>query len=390
MKRIMILGASNFQLPAIQKAKEMGLIVGVVDMNPSAIGVSYADEFFCVSTIDEDGVLDATRKFKADGIITLCTDMPMRALAYTCEKLGLNGLSYESAVKSTDKHRMITAFEQAGVEHPQYIVLRKGNKLDDNSVQYPVVSKPIDNSGSRGIMLVNNNEELKKAISYSSKNGRNGDIIIEEYMQGPEVSVELMIIDGMPHVLQITDKLTSGAPHFVEIGHSEPSKLPEDWKEEIKDLACRAAKAVEIKNGAGHAEIIYTKDGPKMVEIGARMGGGCIATHLVPLSTGIDMTKATIDVALGKIPNIEKNICKASAIRFLLPTEGIVKSIDGVDLARNIPGVKEIYIDCTVGQKLSELENGTSRIGHIIAQADTPEIALNICEKAISLIHIEL
>jgi biotin carboxylase len=169
-KKILILGASDFQLPAIIKAKEMGLVVGVVDMNPEAIGVPYADKFYCVSTIDKDGVLNAAKDFKADGIVTLCTDMPMRALAYACETLGLPGLDYVSAVRSTDKAEMIKAFEVADVEHPGYTVIRKTdiNDLSRIGLDYPLITKPTDNSGSRGIMLVESQDELKDAICHYS------------------------------------------------------------------------------------------------------------------------------------------------------------------------------------------------------------------------------
>jgi len=389
-KKVLVLGASDFQLPAIIKAKEMGLQVAVVDINSNAVGVQYADMFFPVSTIDEKGVLEAARSFSADGIITLCTDMPMRALAFTCEALNLPGLDYQSSICSTDKYKMIKAFEKANVDHPQYIVLRKGDCIDKviYHLKYPVISKPIDNSGSRGIMLIHNADELKRAVEYSSNNGRNGDVIIEEYMQGPEVSVELMVIDGNPNVLQITDKYTSGNPHFVEIGHSQPSRHSDKLKKQIADLACRAAIAVGIRNGAGHAEIIITKEGPKMVEIGARMGGGCITTHLVPLSTGIDMTRATIEVALGKSPDIEAKYSRGAAILFILPKPGTVKMINGVNKAKAVPGITEVSVDCRIGQHLGELESGASRIGYVIATGATAEEAMSTCKVAHSLIDV--
>ncbi len=392
MRRILIVGASDFQLPAIIKAKEMGLYVGVADFNPKAIGVPYADKFYNVSTIDAEGICQAAKDFDADGIVTLCTDMPMRAIAYACEKLGLKGLDVKSAIRATDKGIMIEAFAKNGVSHPAYQVLPAGNfeKFNKSAFVFPLITKPTDNSGSRGIMKVNSIEELKDALSYSSNDGRSGDVIVEEFMHGPEVSVELMVIKGTPHVLQVTDKLTTGAPHFVEIGHSQPSKLNESDLIKIHDLAKRAALAVGIVDGAGHAEIILTNEGPKLVEIGARMGGGCITTHLVPLSTGIDMTKATIQVALGETPNIESAYDQGAAIRFIIPPKGKIVSISGKDAAETIPGIKLVEIQCEVGQILEELENGTKRIGYVIAQAETADEAVNICNKALSLIQIEV
>ena len=143
-----------------------------------------------------------------------------------------------------------------------------------------------------------------------------------------------MVIDGEPHVLQITDKLTTGAPHFVEMGHSQPTRQCAENQKQIRDLAIRACKAVGINIGPAHVEMILTKDGPKMVELGARMGGDCITTHLVPLSTGIDMVGATIDAACGKKPDITKKINKGSAIRYFNTTAGYLRSIEGIEEAK--------------------------------------------------------
>lgn len=149
MKKLFVIGASDFQLPAIVEAEQMGLHVGVADYNPKAVGIQYADEFFNVSTIDEKGILDAAKKFEADGIITLCTDMPMRALAVACEGLKLPGIDLKTAVTSTDKGEMIKAFERNDIEHPAYLVMHKGEKASNylKKLSFPVITKPTDNSG---------------------------------------------------------------------------------------------------------------------------------------------------------------------------------------------------------------------------------------------------
>ncbi len=392
MKKILIIGASILQLPAIKKAKEMGFYVGVVDYNPNAVGVSFADEFFCVSTIDIQGVVKVAEDFRPDGIMTLATDMPMRSIAAACEKLGLSGISTDTALKSTDKGEMIKCFESHGVEHPWFYILSDVEGISNirAKITYPCISKPVDNSGSRGVMLVNNEKELENAIAYSAKNGRGGGVIIEEYMVGPEVSVEVIAQDGVPYVIQITDKLTTGAPHFVEMGHSQPSRLGDADLDKIRDLACRAVLAVGIKNGPAHVEIILTKDGPKMVELGARMGGDCITTHLVPLSTGIDMIEATIRIACGEKPDLVSKFNKGSAIRFLDASNGTISAIEGIKNAENIDGVYEISFTKGVGDVVGEIGSSTDRVGFVIAQSDTAGSAVKICEQALSEILVQL
>lgn len=392
MKRIFIIGASVLQLPAILKAKEMGLYVGVADYNPNAVAIPYADEFYNISTIDEKGICESAKEFKADGIMTLATDMPMRSVAYTCEKLGLTGISYDTAIRATDKGEMIKTFEKANVEHPWYYILNTLDQVEEiiDKVTYPCISKPVDNAGSKGVVLIESREELYKSIIYSSANGRKGGVIVEEYLEGNEVSVEIMVVRGKVHVLQVTDKLTTGAPHFVEMGHNQPSRLVAKDVNAIKDLAIRAVHAIGINNGPAHVEIMLTSDGPKMIELGARMGGDCITTHLVPISTGVDMVKAAIDMALGKEPDICITKNHGSAIRFLKTEKGVIKSIEGIDLAEHADGVKEITFTKNIGDEMESIDSSGDRMGYVIAEGENADAAIENCEKAISLLRISV
>ena len=392
MKKLLIIGASVLQLPAIKRAKELGYYVGVIDYNPNAIGIPYADEYFNVSTIDIEGVAAAAAEFCPDGIMTLATDMPMRAIAVACERLGLPGISFDTAVKSTDKGEMIKAFDENKVEHPWYFILSDPAQIEEiiDKVTFPCISKPTDNSGSRGVMLIHSKEELTEAIAYSSENGRSGGVIVEEYLRGQEVSVEIITIDGEPYVLNVTDKLTTGAPHFVEMGHTQPSRIEADSLEKIRDLARRAVKAVGIKNGPAHVEIMLTPNGPKMIELGARMGGDCITTHLLPLSTGIDMIEATMRIACGQAPDIERKFNKGSAIRYFSVPNGEIQAIDGYDEAMKIPGVVEISFTKQVGEMACDIGSSVDRVGFVIAQGETADDAALICEKALNTVSISV
>lgn len=267
MKRLLIIGASILQLPAIKKAKELGHYVAVADFNPNAVGIPYADEFFNASTIDIEAICKVAEEFKPDGIMTLATDMPMRSIAAATSRLGLPGISMDTAIKSTDKGEMIKAFKEQGVESPWFYIIDNVTVLNAllPHLSYPCILKPTDNAGSRGVLLVNSAEELIEAYQYSVRQSRGGLVILEEYMTGPEVSVEVMVVDGEPHVLQVTDKLTTGAPYFVEMGHNQPSMLPTDDVEKIKDLACRAVKSVGINCGPSHVEIKLTPTGHKKI-----------------------------------------------------------------------------------------------------------------------------
>lgn len=389
----MIVGASVLQLPAILKAKEMGLYVGVADFNPQAVGIQYADEFFNASTMDEDAVLRAAEEFRPDGIMTLATDMPMRGVSKASDKLHLHSISYETSFKATDKYEMIKAFKKFGVPSPWYFDVDSYEDLKalEGKVTFPCIIKPTDNAGSHGVAKVYDFEELLANYEYSHSCSRHGKVIVEEYLDGPEVSVEVMVVKGKVNILQITDKITTGAPHFVEMGHTQPSRLPEDTQRQIREVAEAACKSLGLDKGPAHVEMKVTSArGPVMIELGARMGGDNITTHLVPLSTGIDMVKATINVALGEEPDIEPTLHCGSAIRYFVVPFGTILSINGVEEAEKMKGVKQITFTKSVGEESTPIECSNDRIGFVIAQGATADEATKKCEEAIKRIQITI
>lgn len=388
MKRILIVGASILQLPAIKKAKEMGLCVAVADYNPMSIGIPFADKYYNASTIDMDAICKAAEDFRPDGIMTLATDMPMRSVAAATSMLGLPGISIATAIKATDKGEMIKAFKQHNVPSPWYYIVNSLEELAKCDLLYPCVIKPTDNAGSRGVYLANNEQELIDHFAYSQHESRSGQVIIEEYLTGNEVSVEILVVGGKINILAITDKLTTGAPHFVEMGHSQPSRLPASTIDEIENIAIQAVKAVGIETGPAHVEMMVTSQGVKMIELGARMGGDCITTSLVPLSTGVDMIRATIDLSLGIVPDMSVKFQKGSAIRYFKTSTGILQSITGIDKAKKINGVQDVVFTKSIGERISNINSSIDRIGYVIAQAHDAEHAIRACSDAMREITI--
>lgn len=392
MKRLMIVGASVLQLPAILKAKEMELQVAVVDFNPQAIGIPYADKYYNASTMDENAVLTAAEDYQPDGIMTLATDMPMRGVAKASDKLHLHSINYTTAVKATDKYDMIKAFKEHNVPSPWFFVVDTMEELKEHETDmtFPCIIKPTDNAGSHGVAKVYSFQELLDNYEYAHSCSRHGKVIVEEYLDGPEVSVEVMVVNGVVNILQITDKITTEAPHFVEMGHTQPSRLPAAAKEAISNVAVAACSAIGIDKGPAHVEMKVTKRGPVMIELGARMGGDNITTHLVPLSTGIDMVGSTIKVALGEKPDITPTLHCGSAIRYFEVPFGTIKSIDNVEEASKIPGVKQITFTKEVGDESTPIHCSNDRIGFVIAQGATAEDAVAACEEAMKQVQIKI
>lgn len=395
-KKIMILGASILQLPAIEKAVEMGLKVIAIDMNPDAVGMKIQGVVSeVVSTIDIPAVMEIAKKYQIDGVMTLASDMPMRTVAAVSKELNLVGITEDTALKATNKARMRQVLKEAGVPIPRFFKVsdKYEYNIAINKFSMPVIVKPADNSGSRGIYKItdlSDEKQIDEAYNYSKQYSRNGDIVVEEYMSGPEVSVETLTIDGECHVIQITDKITTGAPHFVEMGHTQPTRLPDNISVKIAEVAKAANKAVGITNGPSHTEIIVTSEGPKIVELGARLGGDCITTHLVPLSTGVDMVECCIRIALGEKPDIISRFSRGSAIRYFESNVGRILAIDGLEDARKIPGVQQVSIVHQIDEMACPVESSGDRIGFVIASAETADDAIETCYQALSKIQIKV
>lgn len=393
-KKLMILGASILQLPAIEKAKEMGLDVLVVDMNPDAVGFNVPGiEKEIISTIDIQAVISAAKRHRIDGIMTLATDMPMRTVAAVAKEMNLIGIDEETALKATNKAEMRKALQLNNVPIPKFYVVSNKDEYKEVVKQFniPFIVKPADSSGSRGIFEVkdiHNDDLIIEAYDYCHPFSKVGDVVVEEYMEGPEVSVETLTVNGECHVIQITDKLTTGAPHYVEMGHSQPTMLSNEIAEQISKVAKAANKAIGIKNGPSHTEIIVTKEGPKIVELGARLGGDNITTHLVPLSTGVNMVECCIKIALGEIPDIKKKWNKGSAIRYFEQHAGVIDSIEGIDKAEEIDGVHQISIVHGVGEKVTEINSSGERMGFVIAQDVDVDAAIKDCLAALTKINV--
>ena len=399
MKKIMILGAGILQLPAIKKAKEMGLQVIAVDMDAEAVGFKEKD-VVCevISTIDTEKILNAAKRYGIDGIMTLASDMPIRSVAIVAKEMGLVGISEQTALKATNKAFMRQCLKEHGVPVPEFFCVNTREEFSKAIEHFKLINincivKPADNSGSRGVDMLSDLsdvEALGKAFAYSKSYSRSGGILVEEYMEGPEVSVETLSIDGECHIIQITDKITTNAPYFVEMGHSEPSALPDEIKQKVIQITKSAVKAIGIENGPSHTELKITAEGPKIVELGARLGGDNITTHLVPLSTGVNMVECCIRIAIGDKADIEKKFDKGAAIRYLKADIGEIKEIKGINDAETMKGIQQVSIVKGVGNLSTEIKSSVDRIGFVIAQDITADKAVYDCITAIKKIDIRV
>lgn len=390
METVMILGAGPLQVPALQKAKALGLRVIACDYDPHAVGLPLADIPLLVSTIDKEAVLEQARRYRPDYVITSTSDMPVRTAAYVCEQLGLpTDISYADAVCATDKGAMRRRLAAHGVPIPRFYACDSYEAFRAAVAQFSdvCVVKPADNAASRGVELLDagaDEDAMRRQYAYSKGYSRGGTVMVEEYMTGPEVSVESLIVDGKVDILAITDKIVTPLPFFVELGHTEQSRLPEAVKAQIRTVTEQAIHAIGIRQGCSHAELKITPEGPKIVEIAARLGGDQITSRLVPLATGVDMVDNSILLALHRPVDNTRRWDRGSAIRFFqTEREGTLRQIRQAADVAGMPGVEEVAFYVKPGDTVGPLRSSNDRLGHVITSGATAQQAADYADAAL-------
>lgn len=395
MKKIMVLAAGLLQIDVIEKAKSMGYYVLAVDGNPKAPGFNVADKAICADIVNEETMLKIARDEHVDGVIHPCSEVSMAVMGRINDELGLSGISREQAICATNKHLMRKAFEKGNAPSPKSILAQDAedawSRLQ-NEFDTDAILKPSRNSGSRGIAKVSRNMDkgdFIRAYDEALSESRDHSVLIEQFIEGPEFSIEMIVWQGEIHVLTVTDKKTTGAPHFVELGHNQPSCFSDTDVETLKAAAVAGVRALGVNNCACHAEAKLMNGKAYLMEVGARLGGDFISTELTHLSTGIDMVAAAIDVALGVEPDLSaKEEPKGVCIRYFCPKPGKLVSISNTEVLNN-PHVYLWEIYPKEGDVIPAVTSSLCRSGHVIVTEKTPQMAIELAERLIESVKFE-
>lgn len=342
MKTLAVIGASYLQRPLVEKAKEVGLYTICFAWAEGAVCKDLVDEFYPISIVDKEEILKVCQEKQIDGICTIASDVAAPTVAYVAEMMGLVGNTHQASITANNKYAMRQAFMNASVPCPQFLCVEDCTDATihkiKQSMRLPLIVKPADRSGSLGVTKVENIDALKVAIDNALACSFKKQAMVEEFVGGREISVEFISYQGKHYPLQITDKVTTGAPHFVELEHHQPSTLSAEMYAKIYTITENALNALGITNGASHSEYKITVEGDiYVIEIGGRMGGDFIGSDLVRLSTGYDFVKGVIEVALGEFvePQITETnhsgvyfLCKET--EYLLPYFANANNIEGV------------------------------------------------------------
>lgn len=380
MKKIVIIGANEFQNPLILKAKEMGFETHVFAWRDGAVGEKSADFFYPISIVEKEKILEQCKKIKPDAVTTIASDLAEITVNYLSNEMGLLANSNKCIVASTNKYEMRKTFDDAGVAVPRFCYADLETDLSTirDAMNLPVIVKPTDRSGSRAITKLDNWDGLGQAIEGAVSESFEKKAIIEEYLEGEEYSCECISFKGVHHFLAITKKFTTGNPHYIEIGHLQPSMLDDSVIERVKQVVFKALDALDIKNGASHSEFKVDKNGKvSIIEIGSRMGGDCIGSDLVPISTGYDFMKMVIQVAMGEKPDLaSKSNMKVAAIRFILSKEDFSHYCM---LLERYP--EKIYRTSKINiVHEQDVVDSSSRYGFYILKCDSTEEAMELAQ----------
>jgi len=371
-KKLAVIGASYLQLPLVMKARQLSMEVHCFAWEEGAVCREYADFFYPISVVEKERILDKCREVGIEGVMTIASDVAVITVNYVAHHLGLVANPLSSTEITTNKYKMRDCFARHGIPSPSYAIVEGTAPLTLANFQYPVIVKPTDRSGSRGVTLVESATELEAAVLQAQAESFAHQAIIEEYVVGKEVSVESISFEGKHYILQITDKVTTGAPHFVELEHHQPSMLPVSIQEEIKKWVPRALDALQIKNGASHSELKIMQDGQiRFIEIGARMGGDFIGSHLVRLSTGYDFLQGVLEVSMNNFtpPCIKE---KHYAGVYFLSAE-TRRLLPIFEQASSYPEIKEYAV---TDPELRDITCSADRSGYLIYQSDKGKFEL--------------
>ena len=367
--RLVVIGASYLQVPLVVAARRMSVETHVFAWEEGAVARTLCDRFYPISILEKDAILAEARRIGADGVATIASDLAAVTVNYVAERLGLPGNPDAITPQTTDKGVMRRVLTDAELPCPGFVVVDDGIPPEVEDLRPPLIVKPTDRSGSRGVSRVPDIAHLEIAVERARGEALRRKVVIEEFIEGTEVSIETLSWDGAHYHLAITDKETSGPPYFVEIGQHQPSLLPPEVQHSLIDLNARALTALGIRVGASHSEWLVTPEGrPYIVEIGARMGGDFIGSDLVRLSTGYDFLEGVVNAALGQFHGVDQPLRCYAGVRYVHPAPGIVTAVE--DRCGEYPEILKREVFVTPGDRVPVLRQSSERVAYYIYQGE--------------------
>ncbi len=384
------------QIPALKRARDRGWTVIMADGNPEPAGKAIPHYFENVDLRDVGGMIAMATKYAEktglDGVFTAGTDFSL-TVARVAEALGLPGISVEAAENATFKDRMRECFRREGVPSPAFRTITPRDNLSSvtDNIPGPWVVKPVDNMGARGTRRVDYPRQLKEAVKNALRWSASSRVIIEEFMEGPEFSIDAIVEDGRVTVCGLADRHIFFPPYFIEMGHTMPSDAPADDLEEVVRVFRLGIEALGIRNGCAKGDVKLTPEGGKVGEIAARLSGGYMSGWTFPYSSGVDLTGAALNIAVGRpAGDLSPRYRMHSAERAFISVPGLVETVEGIREAEGIPGVRDVFLRVHPGDRVSFPRNNVEKCGNVISRASSRDEAVQAADRAAAAVRIRL
>lgn len=391
-------GSQSYREYALKALAEKYAIV-LLHTSPLSWQKPYVIDTAQVVLSDKDSVLDAARqmakKYMLAGVFTY--DEPsLEIAAIVAQDLHVLHNKREAILASRDKSLMRQRWQHYGVPSARSCLSFSLEEAREAAltIGFPVVVKPRSMAASIGVMQVQNLEELTRAFAVAKSphpmfQSVLPGVLVEEYLDGPEISVESVLYDGVVHIVAITHKQTGLAPYFEEIGHMVSPDEPPDAYPAICETVVAAHQALGITMGVTHAEVRLTSSGPRMIEINARVAGDFIP-QIVSLACGIDLTVAGANCASGTVPSLQPQFAKAAAIHFIYPDQGV--RIHALEIGAGVSRLPQIHRVEWLTKPGDEVrlppQNYVARLGFVIATGQSMQECKNAITSALDLLHI--
>ncbi len=379
----------------------MGIHVVVSDMDSAAGGIAVADDQIIASTYDVEATVAAARAYHEqvrpiDGVMCIASDVPL-TVACVAADLGLPGIPMASAELATDKLAMKRRFAADGVPIPWFSTVNSAKHLHElvQTEGLPLVIKPVDSRGSRGVLRLTPDVNLDWAFSVAHQHSPTARVMVERFLPGPQVSTESLVVNGIAHTPGFADRnyelLERYAPHIIENGGQLPSHLPAATQEAVRQLVQQAATSLGIHNGVVKGDIVVNDGKPYVIELAARLSGGYFCTHEIPLNTGVDLVGAAIRQALGESidpVDLQPRFQRPVAQRYWFPEPGIVQEIQGAERFSDHPNVAYLELRVNPGDTVGLIDSHPARSGVVITTGDASSSAVALAEQVVDGIRI--
>ena len=401
IRTIWIVGAGVESIYGIKLAKKLGLNVVVSDNNPNAPGLKFADKSIIVSTYDVEGTVEAACEYhqnvnRIDGVICIATDVPL-TVASIAEKLSLPGITTETARKCSDKFLMKETLLAEGIPIPWFSLVKSVSELCSiiSERGFPLVIKPVDSRGARGVIRITELLDLEWAFEYAKSFSPTSRVMVEEFLEGQQYSTESVIMDEKNITLGFSERnyefLEELSPYIIENGGQQPAKIDKKELDSIVKLIEKSSQILGISNATSKGDVVMTKEGPKIIEIAPRLSGGYFSSDQIPLVTGINIIEIAIRLSLGEKINKDKLLFshqKAVAIRYFFPKPGKITSISNIDSFKNKSWVHKLDLFYGVGDVLEKITDHTKRCGFVITTGNTRDEAVERAKTVVKNVQI--